>query len=295
MNYTLSDNTIRKSDTIAGIIAVGIYILVLASFVYFVQFSSSDKLIKEMNSSGVLISFGEDNLGKGQRVADESQAVKNTPKVTAKAEKAPVAKADASPPEVIPNDNSENAVIAANVKKTKKAEKPKVVEKADPKKVKTKKTVKSKQDNRPAEAKPIVNAGALYKKRNGSTKSNSENNSSHGVADGRDGKSGNKDGSIGVAGGGGEGSNFSLTGRSLLGSLAKPKYDERVSGEIVIEIQVNRDGKVLAATYVPKSSTISSRSIIEAVKKAAMKATFNIDKAAAFTQVGTIKYILKVE
>lgn len=295
MNYTLNDNIVKRSDTVAGLVAVGIYILVLLLFVFFIQFSPSEKFVEKINSSGILMNFGEDNLGYGQRVADEKHAVKNTPKVAPKVEKAPVAKAKTSPPQVIPNDNSENAVVAANVSKTKKAKEPKVVEKVEKKEKEIEKAIKPKPDPRPAEVKPVVNAGALYKKRNSSDKTNSENNSSHGVAKGRDGKSGNKDGQIGVTGSGGDGSNFSLTGRSLLGDLATPKYDERVTGQIIIEIQVNRAGKVMTATYVPKNSTISSRSIIEAVRKAAMQAKFNNDQSAAFTQIGTITYILKVE
>ena len=295
MNYTLNDNVVRKSDTVAGLVAVGIYILLLLLFVFFIRFSPSETFVEKINSSGVLINFGEENLGSGKRVADEKHAVKNTPKVSPKAEKAPVAKAKASPPQVIPNDNSENAVVAANVSKTKKAKEPKVIKKAEKKVKEVEKVVKAKPDVRPAEAKPVVNAGALYKKRNSSDTTNSENNSSHGVAKDRDGKSGNKDGKLGVSGGGGDGANFALTGRSLLGDLATPKYDERVTGQIIIEIQVDRSGKVLAATYVPKNSTISSRSIIEAVRKAAMKAKFNNDQSAAFTQIGTITYILKVE
>lgn len=265
MNYAAYKNSggTEKSDWIAGWVAVAGYLLLLILMVLFVTFGASSDFEKKEISSGVLINFGNNSPGSGSVITREESATKNVPKQTAEVK------------EPIVDDDAKDAVVKAVPKKPKEVKKKEPTPKPEPKQ-------------------PEVNKGALYKKSTGGT-SNSNKSSSHGSTAGRDGKSGSPDGELGKAGGGGTGGNFSLSGRSLLGALAKPDYDERVEGQIVIEIQVDRNGRVTAATFLPKSSTISSRKIIEAVRQAAMKTKFNADQSAAFTQVGTITYILKVE
>lgn len=255
----LYDKGVKQSDRIAGVVAIVVYLLSLAMFIIFTSFTVDDKFVKEVQSSGILMSFGNQTRGDGAKVTDKSQATRTKPKVNPKINNTPKQSVKATATKSVVNDNSTKAVVAAAVKKQ------------------------------------TVNKGALYKNRNSSNKTTTSQDVSSGISKGRDGKSGSKSGALDVAGGGGEGDNFSLAGRSLIGALEPPIYDDRISGRIVIEIQVNRDGEVIAATFNPKNSTISSRSIIEAVRKVAMKAQFNADPLAAFTQVGTITYILKVE
>lgn len=265
MNYAAYKNSggTEKSDWIAGWVAVVSYLLLLILLVLFVTFGSGGDFRKKEVSSGVLINFGNNSPGNGSVITREESAEKSVPQQTAQVKEQPVE-----------DDNAVEAVVKA-------APKPK--------------EVKKKPTPTPEPKQPVVNKGALYKKKTGASTSNSDKNSSHGSTAGRDGKSGSPDGELGKAGGGGTGGNFSLSGRSLIGSLAKPDYDERIEGQIVIEIQVGRDGRVMGATFLPKNSTISSRTIIESVRQAAMKTKFNADQSAAFTQVGTITYILKVE
>lgn len=258
-NTIKSRSGTEKSDIIAGWVAVAIYTLLVVLLFIFVSFNTNDKEKKEDLSSGILINFGNESPGYGKVVTRDERASKPKPAPE------PIAK------EPIVNDNADDAVIQATPPK------PKVKPQPEPKPVK-----------------PVVNTNALYKKKTTSTNT-SKNDTSHGSTAGRDGKTGSKDGEIGNVGGGESGSNFSLSGRSLIGSLSEPDYDERIDGQIVIEIQVDRKGDVISATYLPKNSTVSSRKIIEAVRQAAMKAKFNADNNAAFTQVGTITYILKVE
>lgn len=289
----LYDKGVKQSDRIAGVIAIIAYILLLVLFVVFTRFSIDNKFIKEVQSSGILMSFGNQTLGDGARVTNESQEVRNIPKATPKIDNTPKQRVETAPTEAVINDNSEDAVIAAVEKK--KIISNKAISEKSKKEKSERKDIKSVKEVKSDITKPVVNKGALYKKRNSSETTTTSNDTSSGIAKNRDGKSGSKTGDLGVAGGGGEGDNFSLVGRSLMGALEPPVYSERVSGRIIIEIQVNRDGKVIAASFNPKNSTISSRSIIEAVRKVAMKAQFNADPMAAFTQVGTITYLLKVE
>ncbi|MEG0500151.1 MAG: energy transducer TonB [Rikenellaceae bacterium] len=253
---------IEKSDLLAGWIAVAVYLVLLILLVCFVTFDADDKFEKKELSSGILINFGNDSPGHGAVVTRDESAAETQPQETKVAEAEPVV-----------NDHAEKAVVKAV------PEKPKVKEKPKPKKTEPKK--------------PVVNSGALYKKKTGKNNT-SENSASHGSTEGRTGKSGSEGGELGAPGGGGNGANFSLTGRKLM-EKSMPDYEERIDGQIVMEIQVDRGGKVTGATFLPKNSTISSRKVIEAVRQAAMKTKFNADQKAAFTQVGTITYILKVE
>lgn len=263
MDYSAFKNQsgIEKSDLRAGWIAVAIYLVLIVLFC-FITFNASNEAEKKELSSGILINFGNESPGYGKVVTRNESAAESKPE-----------EAKPDPEEPVVNDNAEKAVVKAV------AEKPKTKPKAKPKE---------------EPKKPVVNSNALYKKKTG--KSNTaESSESHGSTEGRTGKSGSEGGELGAPGGGGTGANFSLTGRKLMGQLSKPDYEDRIDGQIVIEIQVDRSGKVTAATFLPKNSTISSRKVIEAVRQAAMKTKFNADQKAAFTQVGTITYILKVE
>lgn len=91
--------------------------------------------------------------------------------------------------------------------------------------------------------------------------------------------------SQGIGGWGG----FSLAGRKCL-SLPKPTYNSNVEGTIVVEITVDREGRVSAATIKAGSST--HEGLRKAALSAARKALF--DKSSKHnTQVGTITYYFK--
>lgn len=292
MNYSAYKNQsgTEKSDLIAGWVAVAIYLVLVVLLFMFVTFSADNENKKSEASSGILINFGNDSPGDGDKVTKEESAESSTPPQNEdKAEAKSSEESEVAEP--IADDRAEVAVVKAKPKPKDAKPKEKVKPKTTPK-------VKPKAEPKPqevSEVKPVINTNALYKKSTGSGSANSNANTSHGSTAGRTGKTGTEGGQAGNPGAGGTGGKFSLSGRTLIGSLAKPDYDERIEGQIVIEIQVNREGRVIAATYLPKNSNISSRKIIEAVRQAAMKARFNTDNGATFTQVGTITYILKVE
>ncbi len=85
------------------------------------------------------------------------------------------------------------------------------------------------------------------------------------------------------------GIDFSLSGRNPV-SLPKPEYNTQVSGTIVVRIRVDREGNVISAEPGVRGSNILDESLLEAAKKAALKARFNSDPDAAYTQSGTITY-----
>lgn len=84
--------------------------------------------------------------------------------------------------------------------------------------------------------------------------------------------------------------NWSLAGRSLQGSLPKPNYKLQKEGVVVVEIAVDRNGKVLSATPILRGSTTQDAQLWKLAKEAALKARFNANPTAQAKQVGTITY-----
>ena len=67
---------------------------------------------------------------------------------------------------------------------------------------------------------------------------------------------------------------FSLSGRSLSGSLPRPAYSIQEEGVIVIDITVNKNGSVISA-IIGKGTNIDNASMRQSALEAARKAKFN--------------------
>lgn len=252
----------ETSDVAVASVAVVVYLALLVLLFIFVKFGvNPQEFVKQEASSGVLISFGDDNAGYGEKITKNIEVAKNIP------EPKPTPAPTPEPDEMV-----ENAVIEA-----------------------TSPEQEQQTDTEPEVVKPTINANALYKKTSSTSDKTTEEASSHGATKGADGMTGTKGGDTSSMGGGGTDNDFTLTGRQLLNGLAKPVYSERVSGRIEVEIQVDREGNVTSASLLPQNSNVSSRAVIEAVLEAARKTKFNKSETASFIQVGKIVYILKVE
>lgn len=79
-----------------------------------------------------------------------------------------------------------------------------------------------------------------------------------------------------------------LQGRGLVGELPVPTFSGSRSGKIVIRVTVDKNGVVTSATFVPVGSTLSDGAMVEAARKAALKARFA--ESRAFVEGGTITY-----
>lgn len=91
--------------------------------------------------------------------------------------------------------------------------------------------------------------------------------------------------SQGVGGWGG----FSLNGRKCL-DLPKPAYNSNVEGTVVVEITVDKNGRVIAASV--KAGSAPHTSLRKAALEAAQKARFDTSSEGT-TQVGTITYYFR--
>jgi TonB family protein len=91
--------------------------------------------------------------------------------------------------------------------------------------------------------------------------------------------------------GGGTGNNisFNLSGRQAR-SLPKPAYPGNEGGIVVVEVTVDKLGKVSAVRGGIFGSTSTDPDLLEAATKAARAAKFNVDDNAPAFQKGTITY-----
>lgn len=147
---------------------------------------------------------------------------------------------------------------------------------------------------KPVEQIPQVNPKALYSNKGTST---SEPGASQGIYQGTgnmgDPKGTNESDNYGD-GLTGSSIGFSLSGRNPL-FLQKPEFSVYTEGSIVVEITVDRNGTVIAATPGIKGSTLVDNVLYAAVRKAALESKFNVKSDAPERQIGTITYHFKLE
>lgn len=100
----------------------------------------------------------------------------------------------------------------------------------------------------------------------------------------------------GPGGGRGAGISFSLDGRNVIGSLAKPEYTVNDYGDVVVTITVDKNGDVISAVPGGKGTTTTDSRLWEAARKAAVSAKFNrvTGADAPVYQKGTITYKFKL-
>ena len=79
-----------------------------------------------------------------------------------------------------------------------------------------------------------------------------------------------------------------LAGRGIAGTMPRPSYDVQVSGIVVVEVTVDRDGNVTAARAGVRGTTTSNSTLHEAALRAARQTKFA--RSNALQQTGTITY-----
>ena len=96
--------------------------------------------------------------------------------------------------------------------------------------------------------------------------------------------------STNLSGGGkGQGSGWSLSGRSITGSLPKPVSSNNETGTVVVTIEVDASGKVISAKAGAKGTNTYDTELWNASVAAAKKARFN-GISGNTVQTGTITY-----
>lgn len=252
---------------------------------------------------GVTVNFGDSDVGSGEDFRSEVL------KVAEKVKQAPPPVTQADEDEVVASDLDDAPVV-----------------------VKTKPVVK--KDPKKEETKPVsVKAPPHPSKTTSDAISNLLSGNSKG-GDGDDGQAGNKgklggdknsgsyygDGGSGGGTGGGNGTgsgtgtgpgsgsgsgggsgagrgtgvgNYQLAGRKVL-TKPKPQYKCNEEGQVVVEISVDKNGRVIAATPGVRGTTNSAKCLLDQAKVAAMDTKFDSSASAPDKQVGKIIYNFKL-
>lgn len=96
------------------------------------------------------------------------------------------------------------------------------------------------------------------------------------------------------SGTGDKGISFSLGGRGSQ-KLPPPKYDYQGEGRVVVEITVDKQGKVVQAVPGIKGSTTLDEYLLKVAKDAALEAQFESKQDAPPVQKGTITYNFRLK
>lgn len=277
----------KKSMAITVVIhAVLILLLLFFGFTY----------LDPPPESGIAVNFGTSSVGQGD--IQPTEPVKSAPKNTSQPtppqpqEKTPEVKE-----EVVTQDNSDAPVIDKTEEKkpTKEVEK---VEKKPIKKTPVEEPIEETKPVKKPDPKPDKSTtDALSSILNGPKKDGTATG-----GEGDDNQAGDKGDPNGDPNaksyyGNGKGldgdGNYRLGGRK---ALNKEKFvqDCNEAGIVVVQIEVDRNGKVTKATPGVKGTTNSATCLTEPAKRAALATKFNSDSKAPARQTGTIVYQFKL-
>jgi len=257
----LSDN--RKNGIKAGA-GAAIYIVVVFLLLIFFGFTTKLPL---PGDEGVEVNLGSDNQGRGFRQPEKPAVVKKT---------TPPPKAQEKVEEEIVTQDTEDAPAVQESKKE-------VVEE------KTTEPVEEIIEEPEADPEPVVNPAALYK---GKSEESTET-ANQGITgdEGDQGAPGGDEDSKNYLGKGGfgDGPSANLTGRRPM-YLPTPSKNFQENGTVVVQITVNKYGKVVKAVAIDKGSNTTNSTLRKLAEEAAKKSEFNAKMDAAEMQRGTITY-----
>ncbi len=243
-----------NSSRRCGIIAMLLYFVGVVCLLLFVNFGFESE---ESADGGILINFGVSDTGSGVRDLAATDVVAPSPPTPPKFEE-----------ELLTDESSDVEIPTSTPTPPPTPEE--VVEQPQ-----------------------TVNQRALFPGRTESSNSTSQGDSSTPQKGNQGDISGTPDGASGGTGQGLTGDSYNLAGRSLVGALPKPDYNDNSSGKVIIEVVVNEDGRVTSAAYRAQGSTTNSSTLITAAREAALRARFSQSDAAM--QSGTITYVFKME
>ena len=88
--------------------------------------------------------------------------------------------------------------------------------------------------------------------------------------------------------------NYELTGRTL---ISKPDVTKlpKGQGKVVMDIYVDRKGKVMSTGQNMRGSTTLDKTLVDAARKAAMECRFSADQEAPEQQRGRVSFVFRLE
>jgi colicin import membrane protein len=287
------NNDLRRipSERKKGIIGTSIFHIALLILLIVVAFTPPKPPETE---KGILVNFGTDETGIGM--------IEPSPPPVQK-------EASVTPPKTAPKVQKEEPLLTQNNEEAPEVKKvdPEAVKRrlekieADRKLKEQLEAERKKKEAEEAERKRIEAEQKRLADIKNKTRDALANSKNAGTTSKSEGEAGGK-GNQGVQTGGdskirGDGSGLGNSGNISydLGvrgfqSLPEPKYDYQGEGKVVVEISVDRSGKVIQALPGYKGSDILDEYFLRVAKEAALKARFDPKSDAPAIQKGTITY-----
>lgn len=262
--------------------AIAISIALLGGFLILSIFYIINRAepMEEIGTGGIIVNYGTSDIGMG----DDYMSVEEP-------------SADPNANETAPDKITPNAEVTPQQTNAQTAENKIVTqdfEDAPAVKTKTEKTnTAPTQNTESKETKPVINQNALYK---------GKKSQGTGQGDGTGNEAGNQGKVLGDplannydgTGSGNGGVALSLESRKF---VTRPvvKDDGQQTGKIVIEIVVDKNGNVIKASGPARGSTLTTPSLVEKCKDAALGSRFNTLEKAPDNQLGAITFNFKVK
>ena len=253
--------------------------LILALIAIF-RFVSVLNIIEPPEESGIAVNFGNTDVGSGNNIQPAPT------KVTPPSNPEPVEPTDPTPVDnVATQDNTDAPAIDSDPEVTEPVTKP------------AKKPIEKKPEPKP-EPKPSNDVLDALSNVEGADPADGENNDGEGPGDGP-GNKGQLNGNpyantyYGNPGSGQGGKGFGLSGRGkVAGQGVKPDCFE--TGTVIVEIEVDRQGRVQKATPGKRGSTNTAACLLKAARESAKTYRFTAAPKANAIQIGFIEVVFKV-
>ncbi len=244
--------------------------LIILLLLLFAMYGFGMKYMNPPIEYGVLINYGESNVGSGEPV----EKVKTVPpEIEKQQEQEEITEEQAKEPS---KEETEEEITDDATKDVPEIEKKEVKEETKPKKSKPSKATTN-----------ALNSLLEKHSADGERKKEEGDDTQSGM---RGDKDRNPDSTkyYENTSGGFEG-NYNLAGRKVLSKpIQKPDCQEE--GKVVVSIKVNKDGNVIEASPGVRGTTSSASCLLKAAKEAALKTKWNPDGNAPDKQKGTIIY-----
>ncbi len=292
------NNDLHKFPSERGKGLTGTIIIHLVLFLLLILVSFSVPPPPE-TEEGILVNFGTDETGSG--------LIEPSPPAVKKESSAPPVKTAAKQSEEDPllTQNTEEAPEVKKVDPEVEKRRREKIE-ADKKvreQLEAERIIKQKEDaeRKRIEAEQQRQSDIMNRTKNALANSKNAGTSSTGEGvTGGAGNQGDPNGSVdskvrGTGSGlGDKGVSYDLKGRGFQ-KLPPPRYDYQQEGIVVVEVSVDRSGKVIQANPGVKGSTILDDYLLKVAKEAALQATFDAKPDAPAFQKGTITYNFKLK
>jgi len=252
---------IQEKNSRAGVIGTILFHLLL--LLIFIQFGMTYQDPPEENAGGMVINFGTTDQGMGDVQPSSSETSTTSENATTSETTTP-----SSAQENALTTTEESVEINASQSNT------------------TSQQTTTQQQTEQTVDENLTNAlNALNNPNNNSTGDGNSN-----TAGDQGDPNGDPNSSNYTGGGTGNGVDFTLAGRSMV-KVKKPNNPTQEDGKVVVEIVVDKNGKVIRATPGDRGSSTTNTTLYKIAKEAALEARFNVKADAVAEQKGTMTFV----